>query len=223
MRPIQNADGHVGLTARSYPIAANTSIAFGQLVKLSSGAIAAAGDAETGALVGVAAENHPGTADALDPRANGKEIFVCDNPGLIFECPAPTFKAASGSATTIVPASGDIAAAAADDTYNGSIVVLKKKAAASTNTDVVGVHRAVSDYAKTGTILTVASGGTASSGDVYELYPALGSAVCALSSASKLVITGTGATSVRVVGHDFERHMLRCMASLHTLAVEQDG
>ena len=34
---------------------------------------------------------------------------------------------------------------------------------------------------------------------------------------SDLVVSATGATSIRVVGHDFARHMLRCMAALHTL------
>ena len=106
MRPIQNAGGHVGLTARNYPIAAATAISAGEVVKLSAGLVVAAAAAETGAILGIAAENHPGTADALNARANGTEILVYDNPELIFECPVPVIAAASGSATTIVPDSG---------------------------------------------------------------------------------------------------------------------
>lgn len=219
MRPIQNAGGHVGLTARNYPIAAATAISAGQVVKLSGGLVISAVAAETGAILGIAAENHPGTADALNFRADGTEILVYDNPELIFECPAPEIAAASGSATTIVPASGDVAAAAADDAYNGSVLVLKSKAADSTNTDPVGKHIVVTDYAKTGTIITKASGGTPSAGDVYEMYPAIGSTIGGLDATafSKLLVSATGATAIKVVGHDFDRGMIRLMAVKHAL------
>lgn len=218
MRPIQNAGGHVGLTARNYPIAAATAISAGQVVKLSGGLVISAVAAETGAILGIAAENHPGTADALNPRANGTEILVYDNPELIFECPVPEIAAASGSATTIVPAVGDVAAAAADDAYNGSVLVLKSKAADSANTDPVGKHIVVTDYAKTGTIITKASGGTPSAGDVYEMYPAIGSAIGGLDAAfSKLLVSATGATAIKVVGHDFDRGMIRLLAVKHAL------
>ncbi len=218
MKPIQNAGGHVGLTVRNYPIAAATAVSAGSVVKLSGGLVVPAAANETGPILGIAAENHPGTADALDPRSDGTEILVYDSPELIFECPAPVIAAASGSATTIVPASGDVDSTSADDAFNGSILVLVAKAAASTNTDPVGKHITVSDYAKSGTVITKASGGAPSAGDVYEMYPAVGSAVGGLDSdRQKLLVSATGATSIRVVGHDYDRHMLRCMAALHTL------
>ena len=109
MRPIQNAGGEEVVRERSYPVASTTAIAAGQVVQLSAGKVVPAIAAQTGAILGIAGENHPGTADMLNPRANGDEILVCDNPGLIFECPVPTLKAASGSATTIVPATGGLA------------------------------------------------------------------------------------------------------------------
>ena len=146
---------------------------------------------------------------------------VCDNPGLIFECPVPTIRAASGSAATLVPASGDIAAGAADDAYNAAVLVLKSKAAGSSNSDKPGTRRAVTDYAKSGTVLTLETGGTPAAGDEYELYPALGSAVCALNAkATALVVSATGATAVRCIGHDYERHTIRCIAAAHTLAAK---
>lgn len=74
--------------------------------------------------------------------------------------PCPTIKAASGSAATLVPASGDIAAGAADDAYNAAVLVLKSKAAGSSNSDKPGTRRAVTDYAKSGTVLTLETGGT---------------------------------------------------------------
>lgn len=221
MRPIQNAGGEETIRARSYPVAKATAITAGQVVQLSGGKVVPAAAAQTGAILGIAGENHSGTADMLNPRANGDEILVCDNPGLIFECPVPTIKAESGSATTLVPASGDIAAGAADDTYNAAVLVLRSKAAGSSNTDKPGMRRAVTDYAKSGTVLTLETGGTPAAGDEYEFYPALGSAVCALNAkATALVVSAAGATAVRCIGHDYERHTIRGIAAAHMLAAK---
>ena len=210
----------MGLTARNYPIAADTAVSAGQVVKLSGARVVSAAEAETGAILGIAAEDHPGVADVLNPRANGEEILVYDNPGLIFECPAPRIAAASGSATTVAARSGDLASSVADNGYSESVLVLKHKAAGSTNTDSVDTRIRVTGYTKTGAVLAKASGGAPSAGEVYELYPAIGSTIGALDSAarSKLVVSATGATSVRVVGHDYERGMVRCMAARHALA-----
>lgn len=133
----------------------------------------------------------------------------------------PTIRAASGSAATLVPASGDIAAGAADDAYNAAVLVLKSKAAGSSNSDKPGTRRTVTDYAKSGTVLTLETGGTPAAGDEYEFYPALGSAVCALNAkATALVVSATGAAAVRCIGHDYERHTIRCIAAAHTLAAK---
>ena len=50
---------------------------------------------------------------------------------------------------------------------------------------------------------------------------ALGSAVCALNAkATALVVSATGAAAVRCIGHDYERHTIRCIAAAHTLAAK---
>lgn len=224
MRPIQNAGGHVGLTARAYPIATNTNISAGEVVKLSGGLVVAAAYNETGAILGIAAENHTATADALNPRNNGKELLVYDNPELIFECPVPTFAAAGGSATTVTAADTSVACSTAD-AANGGTLELKSKATGSTNADAIGAKRTVTDYAQATNVstFTTASGATAVSGDEYYFYPPIGNAgFCALDSTSisKLVLTATGATKIKIIGHDYERHMLRCMAVEHALGVE---
>ena len=82
MRPVQNAGGHVGLTCRAYPVGTSTALSAGEVVKLSAGLVVAAAANETGPILGIAAENHPGSADALNVRANGAEILVYDNPDL---------------------------------------------------------------------------------------------------------------------------------------------
>ena len=89
MYPVQNADGGSVLqTARNYPIDATTEIQAGAVVKLSAGKVVLAAAAETGGILGIAAEFHSGKEDALNLRANGEWIRVCDNPTLIFECAA---------------------------------------------------------------------------------------------------------------------------------------
>ena len=216
MNCMQNMDGHFSASAHDFPIATNTAIERGAVVKLSGGKVVLAGESESGAILGIAAEGHSGTADVFNPRNNGEYILVYDDPGVIFECSVPTLTAASGSATTLVPKSGDICATANDDTYNGATLVLVQKAAGSTNSDALYTASAVTDYAKSGTVLTKGSGGTPYAGDVYEFYPAVGSSVCALSTKRKnATVTAAGASALRVIAHDRARHCIRLMAVKH--------
>ena len=213
MRPIQNAGGHVGLTARNYPIAYNTAISAGEVVVLSGGLVAAAAANQTAAILGIAAENHPGTSDALNARADGTEILVYDNPELIFECPAPTFEASGGSATTVTTTTSDVAVTTAD-AFNGGFLVSPK-----------GNKRQITDYANSTTTntFTVPSGETAADGDVYTLYPQIGAKAgwrLDSTSLSRIVLNATGCTKLKVVGHDFDRRMIRLMAVEHALGVE---
>lgn len=222
MYPVQNADGGSVLqTARNYPIDATTEIQAGAVVKLSGGKVVLAAAAETGGILGIAAEFHSGKEDALNLRANDEWIRVCDNPTLIFECAAPMIKAASGSATTIVPATGDVDASAADDAFNNAVLVLRRKAASSTNTDAVGTQIVVTDYAKTGTVMTKASGGVPGAGDVYQVYPVIGAAIGGVASLGDkrlgITLKTVGATKLRCIGHDYERGAIKLMAIGHAL------
>ena len=218
---MQNAGGEECIRARNYPVAKDTAVRIGQVVCLSAGKVVPAVAAQTAAILGIAAENHTGAADMLNPRSNGEEIRVCDNPGLIFECPVPTIKAASGSATTIVPAEGDVDAAAADDAFNSAVLVLREKAASSANTDAIGTQIVVTDYTKTGTVMTKASGGTPSAGDVYEVYPVIGAAIGSIASLNDkrtgLTLAAAGATKLRCVGHDYDRRTVKLMVIGHAL------
>lgn len=217
MHAFQNAGGHVLLSARPYPIESDTAIMAGSVVKLSGGLVVQAAAAETGPILGIAAETHTGVEDMLDLRSNGEEILVYDNPELIFESGAPELNAASGTATTIV--FSDVAAGVAAAAMVTGVVQLKSRVDGSGNKDVPGECRKISAYAdKTA---TVSDGGTAAAGDVYYVYPAIGSIVGAMDAeASRLVLTASGQTKLRVVGHDPIRHKLRLMAVEHSLGVE---
>lgn len=72
--------GSVLQTARNYPIDATTEIQAGAVVKLSAGKVVLAAAAETGGILGIAAEFHSGKEDALNLRANGEWIRVCRQP-----------------------------------------------------------------------------------------------------------------------------------------------
>lgn len=223
MRAIQNADGHVGLSRRDYPIATSTSIKEGSVVKLSGGFVVAAAANETATILGIAAENHTGAADVLNPRNNGGYISVYDNPGTIWECDAPSFTASGGSATTVTAASTAVASSTAD-IFNGGTLVLVEKAENSTNTDRIGTRKIIADYAQANSVstFTVASGSTANSGDKFAVYPPVGGAGWgALDTAREgMVVSTAGATMIKCIGHDYERGKLRLIAVQATLGVE---
>ena len=224
MKFYQKLDGQVLCSAREYDIAYNTAITQGQLVKLSDGLVVAALAGETGAALGVAAETHSGTADALDPRANGTKILIVDDPDAVFQCPAPRVTAlANGSATTIKIT--ELKVFSADD-FNGGYVKLVEKGTDSENTEAVGTVRRITDFAlddatPTMGILTVESGGTPSAGDVYEIYPPIGFAKGNLDAArSKLVLTATNALPLRVIGGERAMGKINLMIGKHVFAAD---
>jgi len=202
----QMADGSPICSVREYPIATSTAIKIGQVVKLSAGKIVLATAAEAGTVVGVAAENHTGSADALDPRSNGTVIKVIDTPEAIYRCKVAEVSATGGSATTMTAST---VGAYANDDFNGGVIILVEKAAGSTNTDPVGKVDEITDYSynSTGTVstFTKASGGTPYSGDKYIILPPAGLAKGNLSSTiDNIVLTTATAFSFRYVGFDAE-------------------
>lgn len=221
MKFYQKLDGQITKSAREYDIAYNANIKAGSLVKLSEGKVISAVAAETGALLGVAAENHSGAADALDPRANGTKILVCDDPSAVYQCKAPEVTAASGSATTLVFTAGQYFAA---DDFNGGYVKLISKASDSTNTDEIGKVRAITDYAVTASTsgtFTLESGGTPSAGDVYAVFPPVGFAKGNLNSdRTGLVLSASASLPLRVIGADVGMGKINLMIKKHVFAVD---
>ena len=99
--------------------------------------------------------------------------------------------------------------------------MLREKAASSANTDAIGTQIVVTDYAKTGTVMTKASGGTPSAGDVYEVYPVIGAVIGGIASLNDkrtgLTLAAAGATKLRCVGHDYARRTVKLMTIGHAL------
>ena len=138
--------------------------------------------------------------------------MVYDNPELVFECKAPTFKASGGSATTVTAASSQVAISTAD-AFNGGFLVSPK-----------GSKRAITDYAQASSTstFTVETGETAAATDVYTLYPQVGCAAgwTLTTDRDGLVLSTSGCTMLRVIGHDFDRGMLKLMPVMHSLGVQ---
>ncbi|MBO4914668.1 MAG: hypothetical protein J5449_05615 [Oscillospiraceae bacterium] len=221
MKFYQKLDGGVHISAREYDVAYNTAITEGQLVKLSGGKVVSAAAAETGAVLGVAAENHSGVADALDPRANGVRLLVIDDPDAVFQCSVPQVTASSGSSTTLVFTAGQYFAA---DDFNGGYVKLVSKASGSTNTDEIGTVREITDYAVTASTsgtFTLPSGGTPNEGDVYAVFPPVGFAKGNLNTARDGVVLSASANlPLRVIGFDLAFDKINLMAKKHVFAVD---
>ena len=222
MKFYQKLDGATHISAREYDVAADTAISEGQIVKLVDGLVVAAAVNETGAVLGVAAESHSGSADALNTRANGKKITVIDDPNTVFQCAAPQVTALASSATTLEVT--DLKAFAADD-FNGGYVKLVSKASGSTNTDEIGTVRRISDFAldnatPTKGVLTVESGGAACAGDVYAVFPPVGFAKGNLNSARDGVVLSAAADlPLRVIGADTGFGKINVMIGKHVFAV----
>lgn len=199
-----------------YEVASSTALKRGQVVKLSGGKVVSAATGETGAILGVCLENHKGSFDLLDPRANGTAVKVADSPSLVFASPAPEITATAGTTTTV---SASALGSFADDAFNGGYARLKSKAANSTNGGTPGALYSVSDYDGTNKKLTlgVTLSGAVSVGDVYEVFPPIGACIGALDSGALKLALGSATSSfaLRVVGWDTARGLVYLMADKH--------
>ena len=221
MKFYQKLDGGVHVSAREYDIEAATAVTEGQLVKLSGGWAVPAAANETGAILGIAAENHSGAPDALDPRADGKKLLVIDDPAAVMQCAAPTVtQSGEGSATTLTAASADLAVFA-DGDFTGGYVKLVSKAEESTNADPIGKVRRIAGFAASGRTFTLESGGAPCAGDVYAVFPPIGFAKGGLGAGrDALVLTAAANLPLKVVGYDRGLGKINLIAKKHLFAVD---
>ena len=148
-----------------YDIAATTVIEKGEVVKLVEGLVVAVGDTDQDdPYLGVATEDHTGSADTLNPRSTGKRIKVWDSPTAVFKCkPNAIVTAASGSTTTAVDAAyGTIA----NDKFNGGYL----KVISATNLVPGRVYR-ITDFATTSGTFTGVFGASVAANDTFLLLP----------------------------------------------------
>ena len=204
------------LALREFPIAAATDIDEGCIVKLATNLVVKAAATETGAILGIAAENHGGSADAFNTRANGTKILVYCSPSAAYEGAAVVLTASGGSTTTIV-ASTLADFGAADDVFNGGYAKLASKGASSTNTDAVGTIYGISDFDASEKTFTInAAGGAVTAADTFEIYPPIGFVGGNFNAnISDVVLTATAALPIKVVGWDVDAGKVFYAATLH--------
>lgn len=125
-----------------------------------------------GKYIGVAAEDHSGKEDLLNPRANGKKIRIDITKDAVYSVPMMKLTAvANGSPITFVCEGGYITGN--HTTFN---LMLISKGEGSTNTDAIGSFRKI-DYVDTTNpnyVYEIETGSTTCIGDVYALVPYIG-------------------------------------------------
>ena len=217
MKFYQKLDGAAHVSAREYDVACDTVIAEGQLVKLNKGLVVVADADEAGAILGIAAENHSGKPDAIDPRSDGKKVFVIDDPHIVMQCKAPEVKATGGSDTSLEAA--ELSAFDNDD-FNGGYVKLIRKAEESANADVIGQVRRITG--SSADALTLESGGTPAEGDVYALFPPAGFAKGTLGNErASLALDRKASLPVMVMGRDLGLGKINLIARKHLFAAKE--
>lgn len=184
-----NASGANAPLIMEYDIAANTAIYAGEAVGVKNGLIVKASAATT--LLGVAAEDHSGVEEFLNPRANGEVIRVNIAADAVYEVKAPRFTAKSGTATTLVTETAALSTA-----VTSGRAILVAKAANSANSDEIGSARRISACAISGAnaTLTLASGGVPAAGDEYMLLPDVGTELYLDASGTGAALYAAGST-----------------------------
>lgn len=159
---------------RKFPIASNTAIEKGEIVKLTAGFVTAVGDTDQDdPYLGLADEAHDGTSTGQ----TGTEIMVLCSPTAVFKCkPNIVSTADSGNTTTWVDAE---VGAHANDTWNGGHLKLK-----TTTALTVGIDKPilVTDFATTSGTFTGTFTGGVTAGDTAVLLPPVGSKGWSLNS-----------------------------------------
>ena len=125
-----------------------------------------------GKYIGVAAEDHSGKEDILNPRANGNKIRVDITKDAVYSVPMMKLTAvANGSPITFVCPGGYV-------TGNHLVfsLMLISKGEGSTNTDAVGTIRKIDNVTSSGSnyVYEIETGGTTCEGDVYAVVPYVG-------------------------------------------------
>jgi hypothetical protein len=215
MKVINDKSGSQVESIQEYDIATATAITEGQVVMISENKVVSAAADSTTAILGIAKEAHTGSADALNPRSNGLKMLVSDSPTAIFECPAPQIAATSGSTTTFVATT--IVGTYGTDAFKGGYLKLISKVALSTNTDAIGtIYQITASHTSNGTITFATITGAVTAGDVMAVFPPNGFQLGNLDATfQKLVLTGSAAIPIKVIGQDTIRNTIRFEAALH--------
>lgn len=196
---------------RRFPIATNTAIEMGEVVKLSAGKVVAVGDTDQDdPYLGVAAEAHDGASEG----ETGTTIMVYCSPTAVFKCkPGILSTADSGNTTTWTDAEISEAAGFADDDWNGGYLKLK-----STTALTVGIDKPIeiTDFDASSTVFTAVLTGGVTAGDTALLLPPVGSKGWDLNAdGTNLNTKAKGGESIMIVDVDTDQEWVYFILRLH--------
>lgn len=156
---------------KEFDIEKNTKIEAGTVVRCFSDGSGISQSA-IGCCIGVAAEDHSGEKDILNARSDGEKVRVDITGGGVYSVPAPRFTATvNGTATSFVCAKDGV-----NESIVGSKLMLVAKGENSSNTDLLGTMRKITEVTDGTDNVTIKleNGGVSCEGDVYALIPFFG-------------------------------------------------
>lgn len=198
-----------------YDIASGTVITKGQIVKLVSGLVVAAGAvAATYLVLGVAAENHSGVADTQNPRANGTRIKVWDSPTTVFKSRPNVILTNTGASATTFTDATTLSAATAASKFVGGYLKIK------TGSTVPAGKTYRLTASATGGVLTGAFTEGLVTGDTALLFPpVLGNDWNLTATYDNIDLNSTGATAIQIIDYDFQQEWVYSKIRQHQKAV----
>jgi hypothetical protein len=197
-----------------YDIAAGTVVTKGQVVILSNALVVPGGAvAATYLMLGIAAEDHLGVANTLNPRSIGTRIKVWDNPTAVFKCRPNTVITNTGASATTFTDATTLSAIGASK-FVGGYVKIKTGSAVPQGK----VYRLTASA--TGGVLTGAFTEGLVTGDTALLFPpVLGNDWNLTPTYDNLNLNSTGATALQVVDYDTAQEWVYFKIRQHQKAV----
>jgi hypothetical protein len=210
-----------GLDCRvgEYPIGATKKVQAGQVVCLQNGLVNVSLTTCMEPVLGYAAENHSGAADALNVRSDGEVIKVSDSPTAVAAGKAYRFTATDGSMMSVT-AVGDLATTLPATTLKGGRIKLVEKAPDSANADEVGTVYRITNFTPSTSKINFEPdvSGVVTAGDVFELFPPVGySGGGCLDDQCQNVVYSSSATgfALTVCGYDTDKGEVYVVANKH--------
>jgi len=178
----------------------------GQVLKMVDGKAVKADTTETGAVVGVCLENHPGAADSMNKRSNGEYVRAACSPSALYACKAPVIMAYVEMTGGICDTS--MSAAFPENIFagghvrrigDGKVFEIKSNGVATKTLDIDG---------------------DAASGDKFEVFPPEGFVGGALDSEAQMFSMKAYSAdfALRIVGCDIEKGEIYLAPNKHEYA-----
>ncbi len=203
MKYSYSAGGYTQPCVKEFEIQNDAFVEKGQAVCATDGIIGE--NTKGGTFVGICDETHTGKPDILNERADKNKVRVVVSPDAVYAtAPITVTCTAKGTGTTVTASADGIDA----NLVKGATVVLSGKGASSVNDGKIGNARKVVSCTVSGetATLTLSEGETSDEGDIYEIYPAMGTKMYLDENKNGVVFANTNTdVSFKTVGFDINK------------------